>query len=56
MYHLSLLERNVAINTIGGYDGWINYIGPYKNSPSWKIKQICIKGKRAIRLSRKISD
>lgn len=51
-----LLERNVAINTIGGYDGWINYIGPYKNSPSWKIKQICIKGKRAIRLSRKISD
>ena len=51
-----LLERNVAINTIGGYDGWINYIGPYKNSPSWKINQICIKGKRAIRLSRKISD
>ena len=48
-----LLERNVAINTIVGYDGTIDYIGPYQDSPGWEMKCRRIKGKRAVRLLRK---
>lgn len=49
-----LLERNVPIYTIEGYDGEIGYIGPYKkesfmgNARIWRIE-----GKKAARLSRK---
>lgn len=48
-----LLERNVVIYTISGNEGGISYIGPYKDSPVWGMKWRRIKGKRAVRLSRK---
>ena len=45
-----LLERNVSIYTLDGYDGEIGYIGPYKDFPDICLARMWrIKGKKDIR-------